>query len=257
MFNSLDEPLICLAEGDYVIDVIDDDFSIESREVYFMLNFFTDFLDKTDPESLLNTVKYPFIDWLDEEEFNISEMFVDSNLDEIVNVDDINLNTYLTPQGCMAFGLYRKGVLNKDAVFNFFCDMYRIPEVKRTELTFKLNVSKHMNKNLIRLLNKPNTMKVKKTNSESEVVVKLINKEKLKCTREVSTPTGRIDILTETELIEVKEYSNYKSAIGQLICYGNSYPNHKLRLHLFNVKKKKLDHIKLICDNLDIRLTFE
>jgi hypothetical protein len=257
MFNSLDEALLCLAEGDYVIDITDDNLSPESREIYFMLRFFTDYLDKTDEDSLINTVKYPFVDWLDEEEFAFSEIFVDSDLIPIENPDNINLDTYFTPHGSMAFGIYRKFILHKEAVFNFFCNMYRVRDNKIKELLIKFNFSKHINKIFLKSLDENKTKKTKKVNLESDIVTKLISREKLKCKREVSTPTGRIDILTDSELIEVKEYSNYKSAIGQLICYGNSYPEHKLRLHLFNVKEKSVDHIKVICDNLDIKFTYE
>ena len=36
---------------------------------------------------------------------------------------------------------------------------------------------------------------------------------------EVKTPVGRIDILTKTQLIEVKRVSGWKSAIGQVKSY--------------------------------------
>lgn len=257
MINTLDEALSVLADCEYVIDITDENLTSNSRDIYFALNFFIDFLDETDPNLLINTVKYPFIDWLDEREIYISEIFVDCNLVEIEDSNDLTLDSYLTPYGCMMFALYRKFVLKKDAAFDFFCIWYGLSLVKRTELLFRFVCSNNISNDLIRILEKQDNKKSKKVNLESDVVNKLINREKLKCKREVSTPTGRIDILTDSELIEVKEYSNYKSAIGQLICYGNSYPKHKLRLHLFNVKEKSVDHIKLICDNLDIKLTFE
>lgn len=37
---------------------------------------------------------------------------------------------------------------------------------------------------------------------------------------EVLTPAGRIDLLTETEIIEVKHLSEWKSAMGQVMAYS-------------------------------------
>lgn len=74
---------------------------------------------------------------------------------------------------------------------------------------------------------------------------------------EVVTPVGNIDILTDTELIEVKEAKAWKNAIGQLITYGYYYQNHQKRLHLFG----KCHHSALIlirqhCDLNNILVTY-
>lgn len=50
---------------------------------------------------------------------------------------------------------------------------------------------------------------------------------------EVSTPVGRIDLLTQRQVIEVKEVSFWKSALGQVLAYGDYYPHHGKRIHLF------------------------
>lgn len=50
---------------------------------------------------------------------------------------------------------------------------------------------------------------------------------------EVCTPAGRIDILTSTQIVEVKHVKSWKSALGQIEVYGDYYPNHEKRLHLF------------------------
>lgn len=57
---------------------------------------------------------------------------------------------------------------------------------------------------------------------------------------EVALPVGRIDLLTDTELIEVKQAVKWKAGIGQLIVYGHYYPQHSLRLHLFGVCSSEL-----------------
>ena len=51
--------------------------------------------------------------------------------------------------------------------------------------------------------------------------------------REVTCRFGRIDVLTATEVIEVKRVADYKAAIGQVICYVKEFPGHKPRVHLY------------------------
>jgi hypothetical protein len=75
---------------------------------------------------------------------------------------------------------------------------------------------------------------------------------------EVQTPSGRIDILTKTEVIEVKRASGYKSAIGQVKCYGQHYPNHKIRIHLFGkLTQSRLKIIQTDCLREGIILSWE
>ena len=59
---------------------------------------------------------------------------------------------------------------------------------------------------------------------------------------EIYTPSGYVDILTEDEIIEVKNARDWKNAIGQLLAYNNFFPDKKLRMHLFeknHLKKYK------------------
>jgi len=75
---------------------------------------------------------------------------------------------------------------------------------------------------------------------------------------EVIVPTGRIDILTRCQIIEVKHISNWKAALGQIIVYGNYYPHHQKRLHLFGENNDAL--ILLIveqCKKQNVIATFE
>lgn len=75
---------------------------------------------------------------------------------------------------------------------------------------------------------------------------------------EVQTPVGRIDILTKTEIIEVKTAKNWKAAIGQVKSYGRYYTNHSLRIHLFGaIKPSQLILIKQTCKDEGIALTHE
>ena len=69
---------------------------------------------------------------------------------------------------------------------------------------------------------------------------------------------GRIDVLTNTEIIEVKNTKGWKSAIGQIKSYGQYYPKHKIRVHLFGkLTESKLETIQRVCNLEGITLTWE
>jgi|GEM_PF-842387 len=74
---------------------------------------------------------------------------------------------------------------------------------------------------------------------------------------EAYTRWGLIDLLTATELIEVKIVSHWKDAIGHLIAKSRKYPNHQKRLHLFGYEEPCLEHIEDVCQDCEIRVTFE
>jgi MarR family len=76
---------------------------------------------------------------------------------------------------------------------------------------------------------------------------------------EVTTPAGRIDLLTATEIIEVKRIGDWKSALGQILVYSAFYPEHRKRLHLFGSAKdeKQLPMIELSCLAFDVLVSFE
>lgn len=75
--------------------------------------------------------------------------------------------------------------------------------------------------------------------------------------REVSTPAGRIDVLTATEVIEIKKSTEWKNGVGQIQAYQLYYPTHGKRLHLFGEPLKNLADVKIVCAMLDITLTHE
>ena len=74
---------------------------------------------------------------------------------------------------------------------------------------------------------------------------------------EAYTKFGLIDLLTETDLIEIKVAHRWKDAIGHIVAKSEKYPNHKKRLHLFGIQEPILDNIQEICDRLGIQVTFE
>lgn len=74
--------------------------------------------------------------------------------------------------------------------------------------------------------------------------------------KEVVTPVGRVDVLTNDEIIEIKEYSQWKTAVGQILSYGYFYPNHIKRVVLFGEPQEYLiEIIAIICTNNGIRLS--
>lgn len=75
---------------------------------------------------------------------------------------------------------------------------------------------------------------------------------------EVPHSAGRIDILTKTEIIEVKEINDWVRGVGQLVVYGQSYPSHQKRLHLFGkLTRNNLSLVKQYCTPLNISVTAE
>lgn len=75
---------------------------------------------------------------------------------------------------------------------------------------------------------------------------------------EVLTPVGRIDILTDKEVIEIKKVARWKSAIGQILVYGYYYPNHKKVIYLYgNINTDMQKLIEKHCKKLNINTTFK
>jgi len=83
-------------------------------------------------------------------------------------------------------------------------------------------------------------------NLEYQVVQRL--QAKLGGQTEVVTAVGRIDLLTETEIIEVKQVSDWKAALGQILTYSAFFPEHTKRIHFFGdcTHQKK----EVICSTL-------
>jgi hypothetical protein len=75
---------------------------------------------------------------------------------------------------------------------------------------------------------------------------------------EVETPVGYADLLTDTEIIEIKEITNWKSALGQILSYGSFYPTHQKSLYLFNASEPKIDttEIERICGLYDVKVRY-
>ena len=68
---------------------------------------------------------------------------------------------------------------------------------------------------------------------------------------------NRVDVLTNDHIIEVKRYRDRKAAIGQVLFYKMSYPNHTPRIHLFDHNGQRCTKMKSLCEKLKIVLTYE
>jgi hypothetical protein len=71
--------------------------------------------------------------------------------------------------------------------------------------------------------------------------------------REIKTPAGVIDILSDDLIIEVKSCKSWKHAIGQILVYGHYYPSKTKLVALFgNVSDARRKLIETHCKQLSI-----
>lgn len=88
---------------------------------------------------------------------------------------------------------------------------------------------------------------------EEKIKLKLC--KNLKGKPEIETDNGYIDILTKTAIIEVKDYINWKYALGQILAYSIYYPKKNKIIYLFNVpKQNKLIKIKKTCKKYGVKI---
>ncbi len=102
----------------------------------------------------------------------------------------------------------------------------------------------------------PDWCKIQRKNQPEKVVRDRLHAQ-LGGKTEAYTKWGLIDLLTDTELIEVKIVTHWKDAIGHIIAKSRKYPNHQKRLHLFGYEEPCLDHIEDVCRDCQINVTFE
>lgn len=93
------------------------------------------------------------------------------------------------------------------------------------------------------------------SNFDREKQIQKVLHKKLGGEIEAKTTYGKIDLLTEKSVIEIKTYNDWKCAIGQLIAYSEYYPDKEKIMYLFDVPKKNIiDDIELVCSKVDIKL---
>ncbi len=75
---------------------------------------------------------------------------------------------------------------------------------------------------------------------------------------EIAIETGFLDILTPKEIIEVKNSKDWKSAVGQILIYGLSFPDRKKCIHLFDKKHiERIEIIKKTCEEFKIIVSWD
>lgn len=67
----------------------------------------------------------------------------------------------------------------------------------------------------------------------------------------------RIDVVSDEEVIEVKQYKSRLAAIGQILYYSKTYPNKIKRIHLFDHCGQMDKLFESICSDLNIIVTYE
>ncbi|KAI9549640.1 hypothetical protein GHT06_003826 [Daphnia sinensis] len=72
-----------------------------------------------------------------------------------------------------------------------------------------------------------------KRRRQQEREIKLRMAQELNGKSEVSTPDGQIDVLTTSEVIEIKHVKDWKNAYGQIVMYSEYHPDLQKRIHLF------------------------
>jgi hypothetical protein len=76
---------------------------------------------------------------------------------------------------------------------------------------------------------------------------------------EIPCRHGQVDIVTATEVIEVKPLTMWKHALGQVLAYSACFPKHRARIHLYMDDEEQstdLSDIIEICCRVGVRVTF-
>lgn len=88
---------------------------------------------------------------------------------------------------------------------------------------------------------------------EKELQLKLA--KELNAEIEVKTPAGYIDLLNFDSIIEIKEFSLWKNALGQILSYSIYYPLKEKVIYLFgDIIENKIDMIKETYSKYNIKL---
>jgi hypothetical protein len=95
------------------------------------------------------------------------------------------------------------------------------------------------------------------TRQGPERIIQLRLHKELGGKMEAYTPIGPIDLVTTTEIIEIKKIEDWKTAFGQVVAKSQTFPSHTKRIHLFGESSKQLKKITAHCHPFDVVVTFE
>ena len=75
--------------------------------------------------------------------------------------------------------------------------------------------------------------------------------------REVKTPVGYVDLVTDEMIIECKIAKDWKHSFGQIEAYSKFFPNHEKALYLFGECPQNLSECYKLCKENKVRLYAE
>jgi DNA-binding transcriptional MocR family regulator len=138
----------------------------------------------------------------------------------------------------------------------------KLVEADTLKISEDLNISRRtVQRALVKLIEEKLISKRVRIREANEVEKRICHhlQAQLGGLREVSTPAGRIDLLTEDEIIEIKRINDWKAALGQILVYSAFYPEHRKRIHLFGKCSEltKLPDIEAACLAFDVNVTAE
>ncbi len=92
---------------------------------------------------------------------------------------------------------------------------------------------------------------------ESEAVVQVALQSREGGEREVETPVGYVDLVTDTEVIEIKHVSNWKDG-AKILLYAPYLGERQPRIHLFGGYTKDFRQlVEQSFSRLSVRVTWE
>jgi hypothetical protein len=89
-------------------------------------------------------------------------------------------------------------------------------------------------------------LKINEPRKNREKEIQTYLHDKLGGRIEVLCEGDYIDLLTETQIIEIKNIKKWKHALGQILSYSPDYPNHEKVLYLFGTYENT-EHIEKTC----------
>lgn len=72
--------------------------------------------------------------------------------------------------------------------------------------------------------------------------------------REVHTPVGYVDLVTDEMIVECKKARDHKHAVGQILAYSQFFPNHQKAIYLFGECPANINECYKLCRENKIKL---
>jgi len=129
---------------------------------------------------------------------------------------------------------------------------------KQKEMAQVLGISESTVSQQLKRIEKLKATTPPRATAEKRIQDKL--SRELQAAVEVQCPAGFIDVLSATELIEVKRADRWKSAVGQVLAYQIYFPNHRPRIHLFWRGSERYPNTNAVlecCSRLKVLVSWE